>query len=204
MFDYIFMTIIKKIAQYSARLCMLPLTLLFWLLSIIAEKNSLVSSFSQLLSLIPGKIGSYLRIGFYRFILQHCHDDSMISFGVLFSQADTEIYSGVYIGPQSNIGSCVIEKNCLLGSAVHILSGKRQHNYSQSGVPLSKQGGTFEKITIGENTWIGNGAIVMANVGKDCVIGAGSVVTHKVADNSIMSGNPAMLIKQKSGVAAND
>ncbi|WP_313904966.1 acyltransferase [Thalassomonas sp. M1454] len=119
----------------------------------------------------------------------------MISFGVLFSQTDTEIFDGVYIGPQSNIGSCAIEENCLLGSGVHILSGKRQHNYSNPDVPLKDQGGEYIKVTIGANTWIGNGAIVMANVGKNCVIAAGSVVTEDVADNSIMAGNPAVLIK---------
>lgn len=186
----------KKIIARITSIIMLPLTIIFYLVKFITSQDSLFASCSQFLSLFPGKVGSYLRIGFYRYTMSHCSSNCMISFGVLFSQLDTEIFDGVYIGPQSNIGSCVIEENCLLGSAVHILSGKRQHNYSNPNIPLKDQGGEFSKVTIGANTWIGNGAIVMANVGSNCVIAAGSVVTQDVADNSIMAGNPALFVKQ--------
>lgn len=186
----------KKIIVILASVITLPLTAVFHLCKNFTQTDSLFAGLSQLLSLIPGKSGTYIRIGFYRSTMVYCSSDSMICFGSLFSQTDTEIYGGVYIGPQSNIGSCIIEKNCLLGSAVHILSGKRQHNYSNTDIPLKDQGGTLEKVIIGENTWIGNGAIVMANVGKNCVIGAGSVVTKDIEDYSIVQGNPAKVIRK--------
>lgn len=189
---------LKLIVHWLACFLISPILLIYLLFSPFTIQDSLFTSISQLLSLIPGKIGSYLRIAFYTFTMTNCNKNCMICFGTLFAQTDTEIQHGVYIGPQSNIGSSSIGANCLLGSSVHILSGKRQHNYSKNDVPLKDQGGTLEKITIGENTWIGNGAIIMANIGKNCVVGAGSIVTHHVADNSIMSGNPATLIKQKS------
>jgi acetyltransferase-like isoleucine patch superfamily enzyme len=85
----------------------------------------------------------------------------------------------------------------LLGSGVHILSGKQQHNFSDLQTPIRDQGGTFTPITIGEDTWIGNGAIVMANVGKKCVIAAGAVVTKDIPDFSIVGGNPATIIKMR-------
>jgi virginiamycin A acetyltransferase len=62
---------------------------------------------------------------------------------------------------------------------------------------VQKQGGTFEKVVIGEDTWIGNGALVMANVGKKCIIGAGSVVTKDVDDFSVVAGNPARIIRKR-------
>jgi maltose O-acetyltransferase len=48
-------------------------------------------------------------------------------------------------------------------------------------------------IRIGDNVWIGGGAIVLAGVtiGEDAVIGAGSVVTRDVAAGAVVVGNPA-------------
>lgn len=51
-------------------------------------------------------------------------------------------------------------------------------------------------ITIGDDVFIGNGAIVLLGVTIGCnsVIGAGSVVTKDVAPNSVVAGNPAKYI----------
>lgn len=48
-------------------------------------------------------------------------------------------------------------------------------------------------IRIGDNVWIGGGAIVLPGVtiGDDAVIGAGSVVTRDVAAGMVVAGNPA-------------
>lgn len=126
-----------------------------------------------------------------------CDKDCAISFGTIFSQVDTEIGKGVYIGPQCNIGKCRIENNCTLGSGVHIMSGKNQHHFEDLNTPIQEQGGSFEKVTIGEDTWIGNGSLIMANVGRKCIIGAGSVVTRDVDDFCIVAGNPAKVIKKR-------
>ena len=55
----------------------------------------------------------------------------------------------------------------------------------------------FKRIVIGERSWIGEGAIVMADIGDDCIVGAGSVVTHPVIDNEVVAGNPARTIKRQ-------
>jgi len=118
-------------------------------------------SFSQFVSLIPGKTGMYLRNAFYRRTMTSCHPDSAILFGTIFSQTDTDIGKNVYIGPNCNIGRSSIQAHCTLGSNVHILSGKNQHFHEDLDIPIQEQGGVFEKIIIGEDTWIGNGALIV-------------------------------------------
>jgi len=168
------------------------------MLNVLLKSDTLFATFSQTLSLIPGKVGSYLRAGFYRFSLTHCTPDAYIAFLTLFSQRDTEIESGVYIGPQCNIGRCKIGKNALLGSNVHIMSGKEQHNFSDLDIPVRDQGGVFKKVKIGENTWIGNGALIMANVGHSCIVAAGAVVVNDIDDYAIVAGNPAKIVKMRN------
>ncbi len=55
-------------------------------------------------------------------------------------------------------------------------------------------------VTIGDDCWIGGSAIICPGVtiGNRCVIGAGSVVTKDVADDSVVAGNPAVIIRRSS------
>jgi maltose O-acetyltransferase len=50
-------------------------------------------------------------------------------------------------------------------------------------------------VTIGENVWIGGGAIILPGVtiGDNAVIGAGAVVTRSVPNGKTVAGNPARL-----------
>ena len=86
----------------------------------------------------------------------------------------------------------------MIGSGVHILSGNKQHNHQELDTPIKEQGGSLRKVSIGEDSWLGNGAIIMADVGTKCIIAAGSVVTEDIADYSIVGGNPATLIKERT------
>lgn len=187
----------KAAVKLASVLVVSPLILLYWVLRPIAREDQLFSGFSQLLSLIPGLPGSYLRIAFYRYVMQHCATDSVIGFGSLFSHRGTELHSGIYIGPQCNIGLSIIHPNCLIGSGVHILSGKNQHKFEDLNMPVRLQGGQYEQISLGENSWVGNGAIIMANVGRDCIIGAGTVVTQDLPSGSIVVGNPGQIVRSR-------
>ena len=54
-------------------------------------------------------------------------------------------------------------------------------------------------MAVGEDCWIGGGAIICPGVtiGDRCVIGAGSVVTKDIPDDSIAVGNPARVIRRR-------
>jgi acetyltransferase-like isoleucine patch superfamily enzyme len=188
---------LKVFLRILSTFLMFPVLLAYWLLRFLFRTDELFSGVSQLLSLIPGKTGSYLRTAFYRLTMTSCEQDVSISFLVVFAQQDTEIASGVYIGPGCNIGSSKIGSNTLLGSGIHIMSGKQQHRFDDLAISIKDQPGKLKKIAIGDDCWVGNGAIIMANIGNKCVIGAGSVVINDVEDYSVMAGNPARVIKSR-------
>jgi maltose O-acetyltransferase len=82
--------------------------------------------------------------------------------------------------------NCTITANAIILS--HDASTKRDLGYSKIGV-----------VTIGNNVFIGAGAIILPNVhvGNNVIIGAGSVVTSDIPGNSVVVGNPAKVICTK-------
>jgi acetyltransferase-like isoleucine patch superfamily enzyme len=159
---------------------------------------------SELLSLVPSLPGIYLRRGFYRMCLLSCALDCHIGFGTTLAHRQTRIGLGVYVGNRCTLGQVVIEDHVAIGSNVDLLSGRRQHHFDLADTPLLEQGGTFSQIRIGENSWVGNSAVVMADVGRACVVGAGSVVVKPVPEGAIVAGNPATVRKWRAGYESSD
>lgn len=150
---------------------------------------------SQLFALFPGLLGNYLRRAFYWWALPQAGDGCCICFGVIFSHPTASIGRNVYIGPYGVIGDVTLEDDVLLGSQVSIANGKRQHGIERLDVPVREQPGQWPRVTIGQDTWIGDRAIIMADVGKHCVIGAGSVVAKPIPDYAIAIGCPARVVR---------
>jgi acetyltransferase-like isoleucine patch superfamily enzyme len=153
---------------------------------------------AELLSLAPGKPGIFLRRSFYRMTLDRCATDVHIGFGSLLTHPEAEIQCGVYVGPRCTIGKVAVEEHATIGGNVDILSGRRQHRFDRTDRPIQEQGGRFTRIGIGRNSWIGNSAVVMADVGANCVIGAGSVVVKPIPPASLAVGNPSTVIRSRA------
>ncbi len=90
-----------------------------------------------------------------------------------------------------------IENDVLVGSGVHIYVSN--HRFNDVSLPIYDQGHSPSKaVKIKEGSWIGAGAIILPGVtiGKNSVVGAGSIVTKDVEDFTVVAGNPAKLIKR--------
>jgi acetyltransferase-like isoleucine patch superfamily enzyme len=189
--------LLKKLLQLIALLLILPLYLLLLLGELFVKSDQPFQGCSQLLSLFPSVPGNYLRQQFYCLTLSECYDDCCIEFGTRLNQRGIELGHRVYIGTNCCIGLCRIEDDVMLGSNVDVISGKKQHNIDRLDIPMREQGGEYEKITIGVDSWLGNSSVVMANVGTKSIVAAGSVVIKDVEPYSIVGGNPAKLLKSR-------
>lgn len=87
-----------------------------------------------------------------------------------------------------------------LGDNVYISVGVEFVCHDGSTLPFRKDIPDLElagEITVGDNVFIGKGVTVLAGVsiGSNCVIGACSLVTKNVPDNTIYGGVPAIFLK---------
>ena len=104
-----------------------------------------------------------------------------VNFGlVVLDVAEVTIGDDVQIGP-----------NVQLLSATHPLDPGLRRAKWESARP----------IVVGDNAWLGGGVIVLpgVTVGRDAVVGAGSVVTRDVPDGAVVAGNPARPLGRTGG-----
>ena len=89
---------------------------------------------------------------------------------------------GVKIGDNS-----MISANCSISSITH-----PNNSANRLADPL-----IYRLVVIGQNVWIGMGAIILPGVtiGDDAIVGAGAVVTKSVAPRTVVVGNPARVLK---------
>lgn len=109
------------------------------------------------------------------------------------------ISDGCIIGDFNHIWathSIVLEKDVL--TANHVYISDNLHCYDDIHTPILKQPiKQLHDVVIGEGSWLGeNVCVIGASVGKHCVIGANSVVTHDIPDYSVAVGAPAKVIKK--------
>ena len=123
--------------------------------------------------------------------------DVWISFGTTISHPTAEFGSAVYVGPYGMLGDVTLEDDVLLGSNVSIMNGSEQHGIERLDIPIREQPGKWPRVTVGRDSWIGDRSVVMCDIGKHCVIGAGSVVTKPIPDYSIAVGVPAKVVRDR-------
>jgi len=171
--------------------------------SLFLGRDVAFSHIAQALARIPGIRGKLLRLSFYRMSLKSCGRNVSFGFGTLLADPETEIGDHVYIGAYCSLGRVSLDDDVLLGNNVDIPSGKQRHHFERLDMPIRKQGGTIRRVRIGRDTWIGNSAMVMADVGEQSVIGGGSVVTNEIPPRSIAVGVPAKVLHQRTAADNN-
>jgi maltose O-acetyltransferase len=87
-----------------------------------------------------------------------------------------------------------IGADCQLGPNVQLLTA----SHPVDPVARREKWETCRPIRIGDNVWVGGGAIILAGltIGDNSVIGAGAVVTRDIPANVLAVGNPARVIRQ--------
>lgn len=113
------------------------------------------------------------------------------------------IGKGTQIGDYCHI-TCAkrleIGENVLITQGVFISDSN--HVYSDISKPVLAQGLSVKPVTIGAGSWLGNHAVVVGcSIGRNCVVGANSVVTRDVPDYCVVAGAPARIIKRYDGTA---
>ena len=81
--------------------------------------------------------------------------------------------------------------------ATHVVIVPANHVFSNPDIPISKQGETRKGVKIGDDVWVGAGAVILdgVTIGNGAVIAAGAVVTKSVPEYSLVAGVPARIIK---------
>ena len=193
------MTLLKRLAFFCATVCVAPSLLSYAIRSAMMGRDRALHGSSQALSLVPGIAGQYVRRAFFCRVLDECHASVTIEFGTLLSQAGARLGEQVYIGPHCHLGLVHLERDVLIAAGVHVPSGPETHGTSALDRPIREQPGRLRMVHVGAGSWVGSGAVVMADVGRDTVIAAGAVVTEPVPDRVIAAGVPARVIRQRAG-----
>jgi len=93
----------------------------------------------------------------------------------------------------SAANSITIGDSCMLASHAYITDSDWHGIYDRSLPP-----DTLSRVVLEDNVWIGDSAIVCKGVtiGKNSIIGAGSVVTSDIPANVVAAGNPAKVVRE--------
>jgi acetyltransferase-like isoleucine patch superfamily enzyme len=184
-------------AHAIATVAVIPALLSFLVRRSVLGADRALEGSTQALSLLPGLAGTYLRRAFLARTVAHCDRTAAIHFGTIFSQIGARLEANVYVGPRCHLGLVHLERDVLLAAGVHIPSGGATHGTLDVNQPIREQPGRRTMVRVGAGTWVGSGAIILADVGKHCVIGAGAVVTKPVPDYVIAAGVPARVIRHR-------
>lgn len=102
----------------------------------------------------------------------------------------------LFADPRDNGAGITIEDDVMLGSGVHIYV--HNHRFDQPSIPIIDQGHyPSEPVVLERGCWVGAGTIILpgVSIGRNAIVGAGSVVTYDVPAHAVVAGNPARLLR---------
>jgi acetyltransferase-like isoleucine patch superfamily enzyme len=129
----------------------------------------------------------------------------MIAPGVYISVGNESVLT---IGPHSYIGhdaqinsrsSVSIGSGCLIGQRTQIMDYDGHPIFADGSTsPDDSYGGRDAPVVIGNNVWVGFGAMIFKGVtiGDGAIIGAGAVVRKNVPPRTMVLGNPAVVVRE--------
>lgn len=149
---------------------------------------------SAILKKLLGKVGKNVGIG-VPFYCDHgksifIGDDVIVGLNCTFvDNAEIHIGNRVMIAP-----------NVQIYTASHPTLPQERLIDNWEGVSPTYFRTYAKPVIIEDNVWIGGGAIILPGVtiGKNAVIGAGSVVNKSIPENCVAAGNPCKVIKKLS------
>lgn len=114
----------------------------------------------------------------------------------------------IYLGKDSfiNMNCTLLDANkimigdrTLLAPDVKIYTAVHPKNGAERYTETGKLVTSTKPVSIGNDTWIGGGSIILPGVkiGNNVTIGAGSVVTHDIPDNSVAYGVPCRIMERQ-------
>ncbi len=143
------------------------------------------------------------------------HEGIAIGGGVFVGRSTILSCKGgsIEVGDNVNLGiACVvlsesrvvIGDNCIFAAHCYLVAGGN-HDFSRTDIPVIQQPSVSRGgITVEPNVWLGVRVTVLdgVTIGRDSVVGAGSLVTRDIPPFSVAAGVPARVIRSRIGSAA--
>ena len=128
---------------------------------------------------------------------------NLLALGESTDEPKILIRSGTYINHFTMLAAAErveIGHRCLIGPHCYITDS--DHGLLPD-TPIPDQPMTTDPVRIGDEVWIGAGAVVLkgVSIGKGAVVGAGAVVTRSVDPWAIVAGVPAKVIAWRTSSA---
>lgn len=138
------------------------------------------------------------------------------NFKRIFISKKVRIFPHARIEVVNDNSSIIFEENVSIGQNFHITSGSKliigrntviaenvmitniDHEYQEIDKEILKQPLIIKDTKVGENCFIGYGAVIQAGtiLGKHCIVGSNAVVRGEFPDYSVIVGMPAKIVKR--------
>jgi acetyltransferase-like isoleucine patch superfamily enzyme len=115
-------------------------------------------------------------------------------------EGEVEIGAKTVMGQECTISAfqhVSIGRECILADRVMLIDF--DHGVTEVERPIRLQGIYKRDVRVGHNVWIGYGACVLRGVavGDNSIVGTNSVVTRNVAENAVVGGAPARVLRMR-------